>query len=95
MSKLKITIDGRSFLFGILGCLLFLSLAGFKSEGQSIPGRYQAEVGTNSMIILNTATGKYLRSIGTISSGFGHGIKWVEEDFNKPKKYISKKNKRK
>lgn len=76
---MKITLDTKSILIGILATGLCLTIISSKNYDGPSDGRYKTEVNNNNVvIILDTETGKYIIAPEVRDAG---KIQWLKGEF--------------
>jgi len=87
MKKFKVILDIKSFVIGLLGCLLYLSFSGFKPGLSEQVGRYQVDTGESRTVILDTATGDFIQSCGNQWQRQKFGEENVYSEYNPWRKF--------
>ena len=62
MKNFKLTIDGKSFLLGLLTCTCFLFFSAFNTSHDFQTGRYQVVSTPDKDVIIDTETGTFVIS---------------------------------
>jgi len=76
---MKIALDTKSILIGILATGLCLTIISSKNYDEPTDGRYKTEVNNNNVIvILDTQTGKYIIAPEVRDAG---KIQWLKGEF--------------
>lgn len=77
---MKITLDGKSLIFGFLAAGLMFMAISFKNAKNENDGKFRAIVGnTNAIVILDSENGNYIiapdmRDVGK--------VQWIKGDFS-------------
>jgi len=87
---MKIILDTKSLLIGLIGASLAFFAMGTKSQSDSGNGKFQTEIRDNVVLILNTENGDYLIATDLIDL---RRNQWIKGEFYKTFKTVKDKNK--
>lgn len=75
---MKITLDIKSVIIGLLSAGIIFSTISFKDKNETDGGKFRAVVGEKGVVILDSETGAYI--VAPDPSPVGK-IRWVKGDF--------------
>ena len=86
---MKIILDTKSLLIGLITASCAFFAMGSKSQPESDNGKFRTEISPNGIVILNTQTGEYLFAADMVDI---RRVDWIKGEFyNTPKPRKDKK----